>query len=238
MTSRLFALAIEANDPTTAARFWAGMLGWESVAAEDGTVLLTPTDDTTFRFRFRPTDRAKVEQNRMHFHLTSTSLEDQQRVVERALELGGRHLDIGQRPEEPHVVLADPEGDELCVIEPGNSFLADCGFFAELSCEGTQELGYFWSAALGMPLVWDRDLETAIRDESGGPKISWGGTRPRPRNGRLRMRFELVPEVGDDPAVEAERLVSLGATRVSESPDGSLELADPDGYEFTLLTSG
>jgi hypothetical protein len=169
----------------------------------------------------------------MHFHLTSTSLQDQQRVVERVLELGGRHIDIGQRPEEPHVVLADPEGDELCVIEPGNNFLADCGFFAELSCEGTQELGYFWSAALGMPLVWDRDLETAVRDERGGPKISWGGTPPRPRDGRLRMRFELA--VGDDPAAEAERLVSLGATRVAESPDGSLEFADTDGYEFTLL---
>ena len=68
----------------------------------------------------------------MHFDLTSTSLEDQQQTVARALELGGRHIDIGQRPEEDHVVLADPEGNEFCVIEPGNNFLADCGFIGAL----------------------------------------------------------------------------------------------------------
>ena len=54
-------------------------------------------------------------QNQMHFHLTSTSPEDQQQTVARALGLGARHIDIGQRPEEGHVVLADPEGNEFCV---------------------------------------------------------------------------------------------------------------------------
>ena len=63
----------------------------------------------------------------MHFDLTSTSLEDQQQTVARSLGLGARHIDIGQRPEDGHVVLADPEGNEFCVIEPGNNFLADCG---------------------------------------------------------------------------------------------------------------
>ena len=133
----------------------------------------------------------------MHFDLTSTSLEDQQETVARALGLGARHIDVGQRPEEEHVVLADPEGNEFCVIEPGNSFLADCGFIGALSCDGSQEVGYFWSEALGWPLVWDQDEETAIRSPHGGPKITLG--RPaadaedrevpaalRPRSGRRR----------------------------------------------------
>jgi hypothetical protein len=55
------------------------------------------------------------------------------------------------------VVLADPEGNEFCVIEPGNKWLAGCGFFAELACEGSREVGYFWSHVLGWPLVWDQD---------------------------------------------------------------------------------
>jgi hypothetical protein len=42
-------------------------------------------------------------------------------------------------------MLADPEGNEFCVIEPGNNFLADCGFLGELTCDGSQEVGHFWS---------------------------------------------------------------------------------------------
>ena len=61
------------------------------------------------------------------------------------------------------MVLADPEGNEFCVIEPGNNFLADCGFIGALAGDGSQEVGYFWSEALGWPLVWDQDQETAIR---------------------------------------------------------------------------
>jgi hypothetical protein len=43
----------------------------------------------------------------------------------------------GAAPEEDHVVLADPDGNEFCVIEPGNNFLAGCGFLGEVSCHGT-----------------------------------------------------------------------------------------------------
>jgi len=69
----------------------------------------------------------------------------------------------------------DPEGNEFCVIEPGNSFLADCGYLGAAGCDGSREVGYFWSEALGGPLVWDQDQETAIRSPLGGPKITWGG---------------------------------------------------------------
>ena len=40
-------------------------------------------------------------------------------------------------------MLADPEGNEFCVIEPGNSFLAGCGFLGELACDGTRQVGLF-----------------------------------------------------------------------------------------------
>jgi hypothetical protein len=86
---------------------------------------------TGFRLRFLQTDEPKRVTNRahldQHLDLTSTSWPDREAMVARALELGGRHLDVGQLPKEQHVVLADPEGDELCVTEPADAFLAGCG---------------------------------------------------------------------------------------------------------------
>lgn len=116
MTSHLFALCFDANDPPGLARFWAGVLGWEPADDQDAGVALLPTDDTGFRIRFLPTQEQKAGPNRMHFDLTSTSLEDQQQTVEKALALGARHIDVGQRPEEGHVVLADPEDNSAIGI--------------------------------------------------------------------------------------------------------------------------
>jgi hypothetical protein len=174
----------------------------------------------------------------MHFDLTSTSLNDQQETVARSLGLGARHIDIGQRPEEGHVVLADPEGNEFCVIGPDNDFLADCGFIGALACEGSQDVGYFWSEALGWPLVWDQDQETAIRSPHGGPKITWGGGPLTPKTGKYRLHFDLAPSIGDDQRTTVDRLISLGATRVDVG-HGAVSwvgMADPDGHEFCVTT--
>src|SRR5947209_5457119 len=111
MTCHLVALSVDANDPLRLARFWAGVLGWEMIDEPNGGVALLPSDEIGFPIEFFPTQEQRAGPNWMHFHLTSTSLEDQQRTVERALALGARHLDIGQRPEEGHVVLTDPEGN-------------------------------------------------------------------------------------------------------------------------------
>ncbi len=116
MTCDLVALCFDANDPPALTRFWAGILGWDVDA--DGATLL-PSDGTGFRIRFLPTGEPRTEPNQVHFDLTSQSLGEQQATVERALALGGRHLDVGQLPEEDHVVLADPEGNEFCVIGGG-----------------------------------------------------------------------------------------------------------------------
>lgn len=237
MTCQLYALSFDANDPLRLARFWGGVLGWEVADDPRDGIALLPGDDTGFRFRFLPSQEQKTGLNQMHFHLTSTSGEDQQQTVAKALGLGAKHIDVGQRPEEGHVVLADPEGNEFCVIEPGNSFLAGCGFFGELTCEGSQETGYFWSAALGWPLVWDQDQETAIRSPHGGPKISWGGPPLMPKTGKDRLRFELAPPAGGDQQAEADRLVSLGATRIDigQGEASRVVMADPDGHEFCVL---
>ena len=199
---------------------------------------LLPNDDSGFRIEFFPTQDPKTGPNQIHFHLTSTSLDDQQATVVRALGLGGRHLDVGQRPEEGHVVLADPEGNEFDVIEPGNRFLAGCGFLGELSCDGSQEVGYFWSEALGWPLVWDQDQETAIQSPAGGTKIGWGGPPVRPKTGKNRMHFDLAPPADGDQDAEVERLIALGAKRIDigQGDVSWVVMADPDGNEFCVLT--
>ena len=238
MTLQLVALCFDASQPLRLAQFWAGVLGWEMAGDLREDIALLPSDDTGFDIRFLSSQQQKVGQNQMHFDLTSSSLEDQQQTVERALGLGARHIDIGQRPEQGHVVLADPEGNEFCVIEPGNNFLADCGFIGALTCDGSQRVGYFWSEALGWPLVWDQDQETAIRSPHGGPKITWGGPPLMPKRGKNRLHFHLAPTVHDDQRAEVDRLLSLGATRIDigQGEVSRVAMADPDGNEFCVLT--
>ncbi|MEO3745892.1 VOC family protein [Plantactinospora sp. B5E13] len=231
MPSRLLALTLDAHDPDRLARFWADLLGRKVV--EDGGGALLPGDDTQVGLRFVRSATEKVGLDRVHLHLTSDRDDDQERTVARVLELGGAHLDVGQLPEEGHIVLADPEGNELCVIEAGNNYLAGCGFLGELACDGTRAVGLFWSEALGWPLVWEHDEETAIQSPHGGTKVAWGGPPVAPKTGRNRQRFDLVPDGGDQRA-EVDRLVSLGATRLEVDEDGTIVLADPDGNEFSV----
>lgn len=225
MTCRLYAISFDAGDPAGLGRFWAGMLGWATEDEPRGGVVIGPAGDTGFRIWFPPSPAPKTGPNRSHLELTSDTAEHQQRTVQRALDLGGRHIDVGQLPHETHIVLADPGGNEFCVLGPGNKFLAGCGFLGDLAADGTRAVGLFWSAALGWPLVWDQDEETAIQSPRGGPKIAWGGPPLMHQDGRDRVRLDLLL----DGEAEVERLVSLGATRLG--PD---TMADPDGTEFTF----
>lgn len=228
MALRLVAVAFDAEEPEQVAAFWAGILGRDIVQQAD-TVLL-PGDGTQVGLRFVAAATRAPGPNRVHLHLTSSTLEDQQRTVESARGLGARDIDVGQRPDEGHVVLADPGGNEFCVIEAGNDFLAGCGFLGEVTCEGPREVGRFWSEALGWPLVWDRGDQTAIQSPEGGTKISWDVRPGDPCYGSRRQQLELSTS---DLAAEVERLVELGATERGEH-DGRLVLAAPDGGEFSL----
>ena len=240
MTARLVALCFDAQDPLGLARFWANALRWEIDTETRDEIGLLPTADTTFRIVFRPVPESKDGRNRIHLDLTTTSIDDQQESVSRLLELGARHIEIGQSPDEPHVVLADPEGNEFCLIEPENSFLATCGRLGALSCDGSREVGYFWSNALGWPLVWDQDEETAIRAPDGtGPFITWGGGPDIPKLGKNRLHLDIAPLDHGDQHAEVDRLLALGATRVDigQGTVGWVVMSDPDGNEFCVLNA-
>jgi glyoxalase superfamily protein len=234
MTCHLFAVSFDARQPLLLARFWAGLLG-RTVVEEAGGALV-PGDDTQVSLRFVAGRAEKVGPDYLHLHLTSAGLDDQQNKVAQALELGASHLDVGQRPEEGHVVLADPEGNAFDVIEPDNRFLAGCGLLGELACDGSRKVGVFWSAALSWPLVWDQNEETAIQAPQGGTKIAWGGTPRKPGGTRNQQRFDLATPIRGDRTAEIARLVALGATQLNVDEDGAV-LADPDGNEFRVLPS-
>jgi predicted enzyme related to lactoylglutathione lyase len=231
MPSRLRALAFDAADPVLPAQFWGAVLDRPVVEEPDG--LLLPGDETQTGLRFVASDSAKVGLNSVHLHLTSGTPTAQAETVAAALALGASHLDLGQLPEEGHIVLADPGGNEFCVIEAGNRFLAGCGFLGELAGDGGREVGLFWSAALGWSLVWDQDEETSIQSPQGGTKVSWGGPPEAPRTTPNRQRLELVT-VADDLRDEVARLVSCGATVLGDADGPVVVLADPGDNELTL----
>jgi len=229
MSLRLVAVSYDAHDPEALGVFWAGVLGREIV--EDANGLLLPGTDTQLGLRFVSATTEKSGRNRLHLHLTSSTTEDQRRTVETVLRLGGRRF--GTRPlpmGRGFIFLADPDGNEFCVIEPGNNYLAGCGFLGEFTCDGTREVGLFWRDALGWPLVWDQGKQTAIQSPRGGTKISWDSWPAAPKNGRNRQRFDLA---ASDITAAVQRLVALGATELGDR-HGAVELADPDGNEFSV----
>jgi len=225
---RLVAVSFDVHDPTGVAAFWSGVLGRSVVGDSSGALL--PGHATTVGLRFVSATPASAGPDRLHLHLTSATLAHRQHTVDAAVALGAVPIDVGQLPEEGHIVLADPGGNAFCVIEPRNGFLSGCGFLGEVSCDGTREVGLFWRDVLGWPLVWDQDGETAVQSPQGGTKVSWGGPPVAAKTGRSRQRLDLATADVDS---EVARLMTLGATELGHR-DGGIELADPDGNEFSL----
>jgi predicted enzyme related to lactoylglutathione lyase len=240
MTAHLVALALSAHEPNELARFWADALRWDLREVDGVGVELVPTDATNFRLVLRSLAEEKVAQNRIHFDLTTVSVHDQTDTVNELLALGARRIDIGQDPNETHVVLADPEGNEFCVIAPDNRFLAGCPRLGAVNCDGTHALGCFWSGALRWPLVWNEGEETAIQAPDGtGPKITWSGPPLMPRSGEERFHFHISPMPGTSVKNTLDHLLVLGATYIRSGPTcaGAIVLADLDGNRFCLVDS-
>jgi predicted enzyme related to lactoylglutathione lyase len=235
---RLVSLTFDANDIRALARFWAAALHWEVVEESDDEIGLMPTDGTRFLIVFVPVPEPKRGKNRIHIDLSSASLDDQFATVDRLVDLGATHVDIGQGPDAEHVVLADPEGNEFCVVQPDN-FTGDGGFFGSITCDGSgPEVGYFWSAALDWPLVWDQDDETAIRAPDGKGQYITFGPPLAAKQGKNRLHLDVAPPADGNLDAEVARLVSLGARRVDigQGDVPWVVLADPDGNEFCILT--
>lgn len=236
MTVRLVALALKASAPLQLGSFWAQTLRWDTRETDGANVVLLPPDSTSFDVLVRPGGSDKIGQNRIHFDLTTASPDDHTETVAELLSIGATHVDIGQDP--AHVVLLDLEGNEFCIIEPGNRFLAGCPRLGAVNCDGTHALGCFWSEALGWQLVWDHEEETAIQAPGGrGPKITWSGTPLMPKRGDERLHFHVAPTAGEDTQQAHDHLVAVGATSSihGHGCPRAIALADVDGNTFCLV---
>jgi predicted enzyme related to lactoylglutathione lyase len=120
MASEWYTIVIDAHDPRALAQFWADVLGYRVLYEDDEEVTIAKGDDSYPGVCFVPVDDAKAEKNRLHIDLNP---DDQYAEVNRLLALGARRVNIGQG-DVTWVVLADPEGNEFCVLKRHESLVS------------------------------------------------------------------------------------------------------------------
>jgi predicted enzyme related to lactoylglutathione lyase len=118
MTLRVQNLSIDATDPARVAAFWKSVLGWRRTHEEPHEVVLEPPagselDGLVPDLLFLRVPEHKTAKNRLHLDLRPS---DQQAEVERLEALGAVRVSVGEGPDATWVVLADPEGNEFCVL--------------------------------------------------------------------------------------------------------------------------
>ena len=105
-------VVVDCADPLRLGRWWADVLGWQYWAEEGEAVEIRPTEDRLPGLIFLPVADPKTVKNRLHLDFRP---DDRDREVARFLALGATRADIGQGRQQ-WVVLADPEGNEFCVL--------------------------------------------------------------------------------------------------------------------------
>ncbi|MGH3939358.1 MAG: VOC family protein [Pseudonocardiaceae bacterium] len=115
MPNRIAALAVDAVDPKLVAGFWCRVLGWRVVEESDEGVSIAPLEGRWPTIDVLPVPERKKVKNRLHLDLRADGVSTDAEL-ERLLELGAHRVDIGQAPDVSWVVLADPEGNEFCLL--------------------------------------------------------------------------------------------------------------------------
>ncbi|MBT2466895.1 VOC family protein [Streptomyces sp. ISL-66] len=245
MALRPVQVNIKALDHAAVARFWAEALDWSIVNGASGvTTYIAPVGDFVWP------DPAAVcidvvavqepkttTKNRVHLDLATTSAAHRTELVARLRALGATPADVGQGAV-PWTVLADPEGNEFCVLEPREIY-RDTGPIAAVvvDCTDPRAMARFWGGAIDWTLHEVTDDHAALRSAKGvGPYLEFLRT-PDAKTAPDRLHLDLLPYPGDDEAAEVTRLRTLGATDL-DLGQGAVPwtvLADPEGHEFCVL---
>jgi predicted enzyme related to lactoylglutathione lyase len=117
MPVHLHHIVIDAHDLPLLAQFWTQALGWQVLSERADEIVIGTDEHAPVGICFMPVTDPKTVKNRVHLDLT-TSAADRVDEINRLLALGARRVDIGQTGAESWVVLADPEGNEFCVVRP------------------------------------------------------------------------------------------------------------------------
>ncbi|WP_406448427.1 VOC family protein [Streptomyces sp. NBC_00876] len=244
MALRPVQVNIKALDDAAVGRFWAEALGWGVSSEGPGVTNVEPGGGFVWPDPVAvcidvvavPEPKAATK-NRVHLDLATSSAAHQEELVTRLLALGATHADVGQG-DVPWTVLADPEGNEFCVLEPRQIY-RDTGPIAAVvvDCADPRAMARFWDGAVDWTLHEVTDESAVLRSAEGvGPYLEFlrKGVKTVPD----RVHLDLLPYPGDDQGAEVARLMALGATGI-DLGQGDVPwrcLADPEGHEFCVLS--
>lgn len=245
MALRLVQVNFKARDDAALGGFWAAALGW-GVSSEGPSV----TNVEPMGFDYPDPSAVCIDvvtvpdpetvKYRAHLDLATTSAAHQAELVARLKELGATPADVGQG-DVPWEVLADPEGNVFCVLEP-RPIYQDTGPVAAVvvHCADPRAMAEFWGEATDWAVHEVADDHATLRSAQGvGPYLEFVRT-PDAGTVRTRVHLDLRPYPGDDQLAEEARLRALGATDadVGQGDVPWTVLADPEGNEFCVLTPG
>jgi predicted enzyme related to lactoylglutathione lyase len=244
MALRLVQVSLKAGDHAAVGRFWAAALEWGLSSEGPGVTNVEPVgfdypDPSAVCVDVVAVPDPEQVRGRVHLDLATASADHQAELVAQLRDLGATPADIGQG-DVPWTVLADPEGNLLCVLEP-RPLYRDTGPVAAVvvDCADPPSLARFWAAATDWTLhEVDADL-ARLRSAGGvGPYLELLRT-PEP-TARHRFHLDLRPYPGDDQEAEVDRLRGLGATDadVGQGEVPWTVLADPEGNELCVLAPG
>ncbi|GGL10275.1 VOC family protein [Streptomyces flaveus] len=243
MALRPVQVNIKALDVSAVGRFWAEALGWSAYSPGVTTYVgpvggLVWPDPVGVGVDVVPVPEPKTTaKNRVHLDLATTSAAHQAELVARLQALGATPAHVGQG-DVPWTVLADPEGNEFCVLEPREIY-RDTGPIAAVvvDCADPRAMARFWGEAMDWTLHEVTDDHAVLRSAKGvGPYLEFLRT-PDAKTVHGRVHLDLLPYPGDDKAAEVARLRALGATDL-DLGQGDVPwtcLADPEGHEFCVL---
>ncbi|RCH67087.1 VOC family protein [Streptomyces sp. SDr-06] len=244
MALRPVSVSIKALDHAVVGGFWARALGWTAYGV--GAFTRVGPGDGPLRpgrgvlgIDVVPDPEPKAAtKNRVHLDLATVSAAHQAELVARLKALGATPASIGQG-DVPWTVLADPEGNEFCVLEPREVY-RDTGPIAAVvvDCVDPRAMARFWGGATDWTVREVADDQAALRSAPGvGPFLEFL-RRPDGEAVPDRVHLDLLPHPGDDRAAEVARLRALGATDLDlGGGDAPVTwLADPEGHTFRVLT--
>ncbi|WP_327103667.1 VOC family protein [Nonomuraea glycinis] len=118
MACRITELVLDCRDPERLAAFWCEVLGFSVIEREEGAIEIGPAEGSGGlqpTLVLSPSDDPKLQKLRLHIDVNATD-RDQDAELTRLLAAGATHADVGQSGQEPWYVLADPEGNEFCLL--------------------------------------------------------------------------------------------------------------------------
>ncbi|HWM19583.1 MAG TPA: VOC family protein [Ilumatobacteraceae bacterium] len=122
MAVSLHHIVIDTHDLPRLAEFWTQVLGWRILSEREREIVIGTDETAPVGICFMPVTDRKSTKNRVHLDLNPDP-DDREGEIERIIALGGQRIEIGQKGDESWTVLADPEGNEFCILRPKSTLI-------------------------------------------------------------------------------------------------------------------